>query len=491
MISHLRAAFHDPHARSYRIVQGFIWVLIVVAITLTVLELLQLDWLPPTQVLRRVDQFVLGLFGIELFLRVLTYRPPALDLYVLSRPQRLRAHLVGRLRFLLEPANLLDLITVVAVYPSLRGLRALRLAQLTRTLPFFQRNSLFAHLKAAFQDNAFLWAFAFSFLLAETVIGGITLYLTEAGGNDQISTIGDGLWWALVTLTTVGYGDITPNQPLGRIWAAILMVAGMFTLALFSGIVARTLLDTVLRLREEPLRMTFLSNHIVICGYDPSSRDLLDALLRELSTDPQEVVIFGPGERPEGVPASFRWVTGDPTKEIDLPKAALSSAEMVILLGNRRLNPQQADATTLLTAFTIRSAMTKGTMKRRKPLYMVTEIMDDENVEHARSAGADEVVCSNQVGYALLAHAIAEPGTGDVMSTLVSAGDQSVFVGSNPLGKMTHFGEVAAHVKQAHHALLIGIRRPGGDKLNPQDDLAVHPTDKLIYLAPKAVLPRA
>ena len=85
-----------------------------------------------------------------------------------------------------------------------------------------------------------------------------------------------------MTVTTVGFGDITPVTGLGRIIAAVMMVAGMFTLALFAGIVGSSLVSGMLSIREEQFRMSEYVNHVIVCGHDESTRLLLDALAREL-----------------------------------------------------------------------------------------------------------------------------------------------------------------------------------------------------------------
>src|SRR5213079_1451267 len=64
-------------------------------------------------------------------------------------------------------------------------------------------------------------------------------YLIERGSQPQVfSSIPAALWWAIVTLTTTGYGDVTPLTPLGRMLAGIVMVSGILVFALWAGILA-------------------------------------------------------------------------------------------------------------------------------------------------------------------------------------------------------------------------------------------------------------
>ena len=505
----LHAAFHRPGTQVYRWVQGVVWTLIFVSVGLFLGELAMadrsLEWAGRwPQRLAAFDRFVLWFFAVELVLRVASYRPPAVDFFKHSRGGRVKAHVTGRLRFLLRPLMLVDLLTVAALVPELRGLRAVRLLRLLRTPRVFRYSRPFEGLARAFRENGLLFTFAFSLVGTAVLLGGTSLYLVERGSNPAISTLADGLWWALVTITTVGFGDISPVTALGRAVGAVMMVCGMFSLALFAGIVGHTLLHAVLGIREEQFRMSNYVNHIVICGYDPGARMLLDVLMDEIDVDERQVVVFSEGDRPPDLPAEMSWVSGDPTKESELGKVRLAHAAAAILVGARSTVPQQADARTILTAFTLRSFLTRAdeAQRRNRPLYVVAEILDSENVEHARTAGADEVIETTRLGFSLVAHAIAIPGTGSIVSRVATAGAHSIWVGR--IGKAggetwpTNFGDLRRRLKEERDILLLGVRRGdpatgagGEDRINPPDDTEVGPDTALVYLADHPRLPAA
>ena len=152
----LVGALHKPSHPAYGWVNGAIWGLIVVSIALIGVELLLLDT-PYMGALEQVDRVILWLFVAEITLRVATYRPAELDLYGDGWLGSARAQVVGRLRYCLEPMTLIDLITVLAVYPPLRALRAARLLRLLRTGRVFRYANPFAGLLQAFRDNSPLY----------------------------------------------------------------------------------------------------------------------------------------------------------------------------------------------------------------------------------------------------------------------------------------------------------------------------------------------
>ena len=485
----VHAAFHDPRSDAYGVVETVVWTLIFLSVAVLIAEPFFTPGSRGDEILEAFDKGILSLFSVELALRVLSYQPPELQIFRKPPLGRLRTEVLSRIRFALTPLMLVDILTVLALVPALRGLRVLRLLRLLRTARLFRYSNPFYGITRAFQENRLLFTFAFSVLGVEAILGGISLFLVERADNVEISTVGDGLWWALVTITTVGFGDITPVTTLGRLIGGTMMVGGMFTLALFAGIVGHSLLQSVLSIREEQFRMSGYVNHIVVCGYEMGSGLLLDVLSKEINTDEQHVVLFGPYERPRELPPEFMWVQGDPTKESELEKARISRSRNVIITGSRRVKPQQADATTILTTFTIRSYLHKSASarSREKPVHIIAEVLDSENVEHARASGADEVVETRRVGYSLLAHAVTYPGIADATSRVLFAGHQNLYVGPIPeqVSPPIAFDELSHNVRAATGCLVIGVRDPvtGRERVNPPRDEIVAPGMELLYLA--------
>ena len=474
-------AFHDHGSVAYRRLHAVIYTLIVASLLLFMVEL----WFGNSTVLEAIDLALLIVFALELVARVTTYVPRELQVYDYSPQRAARVAVLGRVRFLLQPLNLFDLIAVVAIVPALRGLRAFRLLRLVRLADVLPYSRPLAGLGTAFRENAFLYVAALSFLGMMTLIGGTSLFLVEGRVNADIATLADGVWWALVTLTTVGFGDIAPITDLGRTVGAVMMVVGMFTLASFAGIVGNTLLNPLMRLRQEQVRMSGTVDHVVVCGYTSSARRLLDALTGELGED-CEIVIFAPSSRPHHLPPEVSWVEGDPTKESELEKARIEQARAVVLVGNRDQPPEQADAVTILTAFTLRRWLKTHPDDglRKRPLYIVAEILDEENVEHAKTAGVDEIIETNYLGFSLLGHALVEKGSGRILSSLGVRGDMDLFVWKTPPDLAGQgFRAVCEQMRRRTGALVIGYQIAGRDVVNPADDAVVPVGSRLVVIA--------
>lgn len=490
----VQKAFHDRDSRAYRVVGGVVWGLIVASLGLLAAEAVAPEEGRVRSLLGAADVAILSIFAVELVMRVASYVPP--DLQVFKRPPlgRARVHVVGRLRYLMQPLMLVDLVTVLALVPGLRSLRLLRLLRLLRTARIFRYGNPFSGLFHAFERDRLLFGLAFSFVGVQVVLGGGSLFLTERGTNPGIASLSDAAWYALVTITTVGYGDITPATGLGRIVSGFLMIGGMFSLAMFAGIVSHSLLHAVLSVREEQFRMGSYVNHIVVCGYEEGMNLLLDTLLVEHHLDETKIVLFADLDRPQEIPPEFYWIRGDPAKESELDKVRIAHAAAVLVAGARRVSPQQADAATLLILFTIRSYLKRqrASSRRHKPVYVVAEILDAENVEHARAAGADEVIETRRLGFSLLAHAIEHHGTADTLSEVVLGGRNTLFVDSLPEEvAATTFGEMTSRLDlRRRGGLVIGVTnsKTGDDFVNPGDDFVLDRDMKVLYLARERLL---
>jgi voltage-gated potassium channel len=124
--------------------------------------------------------------------------------------------------------HLIDLISII---PPVRGARLLRLLRLLRVASDLSRilsNSQLSSQRKLLGTVALFWAVV-------VAISSLGMYLAESAVNPNVTSIFDSLWWAVVTITTVGYGDVSPVTSEGRLAAGVLMVLGI---VLFSTLTA-------------------------------------------------------------------------------------------------------------------------------------------------------------------------------------------------------------------------------------------------------------
>jgi len=159
------------------------------------------------------------------------------------------AHSVfGRLRFVARPLMLIDLVAIapfyLASYGSLRVVRVLRLFRLFRVLKVARYSRAVKTLGAVFNAKREELLVAVFVLLMLLVLSSSLIYCTEHEAQpDNFASIPDAMWWAVATLTTIGYGDVHPVTTWGKIVASIIAVLGIALFALPAGILASGFLE--------------------------------------------------------------------------------------------------------------------------------------------------------------------------------------------------------------------------------------------------------
>lgn len=141
--------------------------------------------------------------------------------------------------------GIIDLITIlpsylilipwVSIYGSLRVLRAMRLLRVFRILRLNKFTSQIQVLMHAMLSALPKITIFISFVLILVVVLGTLIYIIE-GGNNGFESIPKSIYWAIVTITTVGYGDIAPTTALGRMVSSFIMLIGYAIIAVPTGI---------------------------------------------------------------------------------------------------------------------------------------------------------------------------------------------------------------------------------------------------------------
>lgn len=182
----------------------------------------------------------------------------ALRLWSCTASPRYSHPVWGRARFALTPLALVDLCAILPFYLSflfaadLRSLRLLRLLWLSRLLKVDRYSEAFAMLWRVVcrrRDELVLTLTVGAVLL---VISSTLMYFVERDAQPRaFSSIPAAMWWAVQTLTTVGYGDVYPATPLGKLLGGVVATLGVGMFALPAGILGSGLMEEIRRSREE------------------------------------------------------------------------------------------------------------------------------------------------------------------------------------------------------------------------------------------------
>ena len=166
-----------------------------------------------------------------------------------------------------SPMAIIDLL---AILPSYRPLRILRLFLLFRLFKLFRYAHSIQQFSSVLREKRLELFTLFSFLMFVLLVGSSAIYLFESretGGD--IDGFFEGIYWALVTLSTVGYGDITPHTVEGRLVTMVLIISGLGVISFFTSIIVSAFQEKMSEVRDRRVSLLLekKKRYTVICGF--------------------------------------------------------------------------------------------------------------------------------------------------------------------------------------------------------------------------------
>lgn len=205
---------------------------IIMSVVLVVLESVPSIRNNHHDTLRTLEWIITFIFTVEYVLRI----------WVVNKPFRYIFSFYGIIDFLSVIPTYLGLVIAgshsFAIIRVLRMLRVFRILKLTR---YTSAGRVLAH--ALWKSREKIGVFLFFVTILVIVVGTI-MYLIE-GENHGFTSIPKSIYWAIVTLTTVGYGDLSPETPLGQFLASVVMIIGYAIIAVPTGIVTAEIIKPV------------------------------------------------------------------------------------------------------------------------------------------------------------------------------------------------------------------------------------------------------
>ena len=313
--------------------------------------------------------------------------------------------------------------------------------------------------------------FFYSLLLGLLVILGVSAIAVWAAETERtLPDFGASFYWAVTTV--LGQGDASyVSSPVGWAISWLLGLFGVTIVATMTGALVGFVIDFLIK-EGQGMGAAGYTDHIVICGWNSTARDLIT----ELSTDDykSKLVLLTDHER-NPADDSVYFVRGDTSSESDLRRAGIETALSAIVCPAD--GSKEADMTSILTVLAIESIAPK--------VRTVVEVNNPEHVPHFRRANVDEVMVTSKLAAHLLARSALYPGLSELVSDIVSGGDGSelyrVQLPDDCVGRDVE--EVSAMLRRAHGATLLGMSRNGHLKTNPPTDFKFEMGDNLIVIA--------
>jgi len=299
--------------------------------------------------------------------------------------------------------------------------------------------------------------------VATIVVAALENKLTIAG-------LGSTLHWAVTTV--IGSGDASyVTSPGGFIMGWLLGFFGVALVATMTGAVVGFVIDFLLK-EGQGMGAAGFRDHIVVCGWNATARDLIEEL-RSDEYDAKVVVLHDSERNPAGDGVYF--VRGDITSEEDLRRAGVAEAASAIVFPSQPTN--EADMRSILCVMAI-EAVAPG-------VRTVVEANNPAHVDHFRRAKADEVLVTSRLASRLLARSALYPGLSELVTDLVSGGEGSelyrIAIPEEMCGLSVD--DFSARLRAEHKATLLAVSRRGHVSTNPATDFKMQPGDDAVVVA--------
>ena len=363
-----------------------------------------------------------------------------------------------KLSFVFSPMSIIDLLAILPYYRPLRILRILMLFRLFKILRYTNSIKQFRHV---FIEKKFeFFTLAIMFMMA-IMFGSTIIFIYEGAGiNENINNFFDAIYWSVITISTVGFGDISPVTIQGRIATLFLVIGGLSVIAFFTSIVTTALGEKLTALKEEKVmgEANALKEFVIICGYGRMGKVLADEFIKVK----QKFIIVDQNDDifKHTNTQNFLAIKGDATDSS--------------LLANIGIN----NGATTIIAITDNDSVNLSIILTARSQNSNINIIARANKTNAKAklllAGANKVILSNEIAALVAAEYIGQPVAFDAIDDILINTEGAVMDEIEILDNSNYIGHKLEIINFNNYNLtLIGVvdaNNRKSFKFNPKKD---------------------
>ncbi len=212
-------------------------------------------------------------------------------------------------------------------------------------------------------------------------VGGIGFYTLERDAFQDATgrelEFADAFWWSVVTMSTVGYGDMVPVTMAGRAFGIMVVLAGLGSVGLFAGI-ASSFFSQIGQKEEDIRKARSAVGHLLICGYNNNVKFFLQGL----DTRTRTVVLISDAKRPEDLPPGVIFLRGNPAEDEVLARANIKRARVAVVV-------LEDDSNALLTVLAVKAL--------NHDLPVICNFKNYDNLMNFERVGTDSIFSSQSL----------------------------------------------------------------------------------------------
>ena len=254
-------------------------------------------------------------------------------------------------------------------------------------------------------------------ILLVWLVGGILIRLIEPS---TFKSLGASLWWTIVSMTTVGYGDYAPNTNLGRILAIFIMLSGISLIAIVTATIASSF--TTQKIMEgKGLEKINLKNHILLCGWNTNMVGVIKTLSNSITQIDSTIVLINDQaqDKIDNVLSTFnkldiKFIRGDYSMDSILEKACAIDAKYALLLNNHHNNE---DEKIILTTLTLKKISSK--------IRVIAQIDNEEKATFLKRANVDAILSNEEFNSFMATSHILQPSVAQTITNIIDVNSKN------------------------------------------------------------------
>lgn len=302
------------------------------------------------------------------------------------------------------------------------------------------------------------------------IIGfGLLIYFIEP---ETFTTIFEGIWWAFITVSTVGYGDFVPQTALGKLLGMLLILLG----AGFVSTYFVTLASSSVNKQKDQMEGKVMfkgKNHFIVVGWNERSKVVIDKFIH---TKNEAIVLID--ETLTSSPfTDYRghFIRGRGNTDEVLIRANIYEANKVLITADPTKDELTADMNTILTLLAIKGL--------NPNVYCIVEVLTADQEANAKRAGADEVIQSNILSASVMNNCLHSPGMIPSLMILLEQFNGSRFVFHSSTSYVGKSFVEASQMMLGDGRLLFGVKRGVETYVNPPHPYLIKEKDVLLVIS--------
>ncbi|RBW71351.1 potassium channel family protein [Bacillus taeanensis] len=309
--------------------------------------------------------------------------------------------------------------------------------------------------------------FIISFII---IISGIAIYFIEPS---TFPTIFDGIWWALVTASTVGYGDLVPESTKGRMLTFVLILLGGGFVTFYMAKLASTAVESQSQFMQGTLAFK-KEKHLIIVGWNQRAREIIHHL-NQLPTA-LSVVLIDETVKKHPTTHDIHFIKGNASEDRILELANAKEAAMILITADQHHDEKQADMKSILTLLAVKGI--------NPNIYSIVEVLTSEQINNCRRAGANEIIETTNLASLVMMNSLFSHGISSTLFDILNylEGNKLHYVRVKEKEPYSLFQEASAALVKKN-IILLGIKRGEQLYINPSPSLKIKEGDQYIVIS--------